>query len=362
MQPRADGRSQASIADASAMRIRLIAERAAETLQLSSAARAKFISNVAARLVFAPRIAAAGTVMEPRLAQQRQFWRALYESRKGIGLSALVLALVMLTLPIGWQAGLIISFVILFRMLLLCWLKIRRWRASLASAYAALPPPGSIILADPAALTVNGIVIPWNKVLLEAIGLRWLSSGLRRWRTSECIDRITLIANGMPLMLDRSVMTDGQEVLDTICDKLDLTARPAAPGDVNIRGLPLYPRPHPLAGWPPTGATMTTFDKREEGFEKKFAHDEELRFKASARRNKLLGLWAAEKLGLSGAEAEAYAKDVVMADFEEAGDNDVFKKIRKDFDAKTVAQSDHQIRRTMDELMAKAIEELKAKG
>src|SRR5947209_12358060 len=91
---------------------------------------------------------------------------------------------------------------------------------------------------------------------------------------------------------------------------------------------------------------MTTFDKREEGFEKKFAHDEELRFKANARRNKLLGLWAAEKLGLSGAEADAYAKDVVMADLDAAGGQGVFAKIRKDFDAKNVAQSDHQIRRT----------------
>ena len=89
---------------------------------------------------------------------------------------------------------------------------------------------------------------------------------------------------------------------------------------------------------------MTTFDKREEGFEKKFAHDEELRFKANARRNKLLGLWAAEKLGLTGAAAEAYAKEVVMADFEEAGDDDVFRKVRKDFDAKGVAQSDQDIR------------------
>jgi hypothetical protein len=105
---------------------------------------------------------------------------------------------------------------------------------------------------------------------------------------------------------------------------------------------------------------MTTFDKREEGFEKKFALDEEQRFKANARRNKLLGLWAAEKLGLAGSEAEAYAKEVVMADFEESGDDDVFRKIRKDFDAKSVAQSDHQIRRTMDELMAKAAAEIKA--
>jgi hypothetical protein len=107
---------------------------------------------------------------------------------------------------------------------------------------------------------------------------------------------------------------------------------------------------------------MTTFDKREEGFERKFAHDEELRFKANARRNKLLGLWAAEKLGLSGAEADAYAKEVVLADFEQAGDEDVFQKIRKDFDAKNIAQSDHQIRRTMVDLMEQAIDQIKAAG
>ena len=106
----------------------------------------------------------------------------------------------------------------------------------------------------------------------------------------------------------------------------------------------------------------TTFDKREDGFEKKFAHDEELRFKASARRNKLLGMWAAEKMGLTGAQAEAYAKEVVMADFEEAGDHDVFRKIRKDFDGKQVAIADQDIRRTMDELMAQAIAQIKASG
>ena len=104
---------------------------------------------------------------------------------------------------------------------------------------------------------------------------------------------------------------------------------------------------------------MTTFDKREEGFEKKFAHDEELRFKANSRRNKLLGLWAAEKMGLSGPNADAYAKEVVVADFEEAGDDDVFRKIRKDFDAKSVAQSDQDIRKTMTDLMAHAVEQIK---
>jgi hypothetical protein len=105
---------------------------------------------------------------------------------------------------------------------------------------------------------------------------------------------------------------------------------------------------------------MSTFNQRGEGFEKKFAHDEELRFKAVARRNKLLGLWAAEKLGKTGADADAYSSDVVSADFEEAGDDDVFRKIRKDFDAASVAQSDHQIRRTMDELLATAVEAIRA--
>jgi hypothetical protein len=117
-----------------------------------------------------------------------------------------------------------------------------------------------------------------------------------------------------------------------------------------------------FAGANNAGPPMTTFDKREEGFEKKFAHDEELRFKATARRNKLLGLWAAEKLGLTGAEAEAYAKSVVMAGLEAAGEQDVAAKIRADLEAKGVAQSDHQIRRTMDEMMALAISQIKAAG
>ena len=104
---------------------------------------------------------------------------------------------------------------------------------------------------------------------------------------------------------------------------------------------------------------MTTFDNRKDAAEKKFAHDAELQFKAGARRNKLLGLWVAEQLGKSGAEADAYAKSVVMSDFEEAGDDDVFRKVRGDLPASV---SDHVIRRRMDELMAKAIEEIKANG
>ena len=105
---------------------------------------------------------------------------------------------------------------------------------------------------------------------------------------------------------------------------------------------------------------MTTFDKREEGFEKKFAHDEELRFKATARRNKLLGLWVAQKLGMSGADADAYAKEVVQADFEEAGDDDVFRKVRKDLDAKGVSASDQEIKTQMIDLMAQAVQQIEA--
>jgi hypothetical protein len=103
---------------------------------------------------------------------------------------------------------------------------------------------------------------------------------------------------------------------------------------------------------------MTTFDKREEGFEKKFAHDEELRFKATARRNKLLGLWAAALLGKMGPDADAYAKEVIMADFEEAGDEDVFRKVAKDLAGKGV--SEQQIRTQMNELLAQAVAQIQA--
>lgn len=105
---------------------------------------------------------------------------------------------------------------------------------------------------------------------------------------------------------------------------------------------------------------MTTFDSRKDTAEKKFAHDAELQFKATARRNKLLGFWVAEKLGMSADAAEAYARAVVMSDFEEAGDEDVFRKVRADLDAAKIAESDHVIRRTMDELMAKAIAEIQS--
>ena len=107
---------------------------------------------------------------------------------------------------------------------------------------------------------------------------------------------------------------------------------------------------------------MGTFDSREEAFEKKFAHDEELRFRALARRNKLLGLWAAEKLGKTGPDADSYASRVIAADVGEAGDEGVFQLIRTDFAAANVSQSEHQIRRTMDELLTRAVAEIKDVG
>jgi hypothetical protein len=105
--------------------------------------------------------------------------------------------------------------------------------------------------------------------------------------------------------------------------------------------------------------SMTSMKDREDGFERKFAFDEELRFKATARRNKLFGLWAAGKLGKTGDDAEAYAKQVVIADFQEAGDEDVIGKVKADFGAAGVDQSDHQIRRSLEEFMATAIEQIR---
>ena len=105
---------------------------------------------------------------------------------------------------------------------------------------------------------------------------------------------------------------------------------------------------------------MSTFDKREEGFEKKFALDADQKFKAEARRNRLLGLWAAEKLGISGDAATAYAKEVVASDFEESGDSDVLRKVLGDLTAKGVAITEPELRVKMDELMATAVMQVKS--
>jgi len=103
---------------------------------------------------------------------------------------------------------------------------------------------------------------------------------------------------------------------------------------------------------------MPTFDDRKKGFEEKYAHDKEFEFKALARRNKLLGLWAAEQMGLDGEDAAAYAREVVESDFEEAGDEDVFRKVWGDFQAKSVDQSEHQVRRHMSDLLEEAKSQL----
>ena len=104
---------------------------------------------------------------------------------------------------------------------------------------------------------------------------------------------------------------------------------------------------------------MSSMKDREEGFERKFAHDEEVKFRATARRNKLLGLWVAEKLGKTGGDADTYAKEVVKSDVEEAGEEDVFRKVAGDLAAAHVEASEHQIRRKMQELMSVAIEQIR---
>jgi hypothetical protein len=105
---------------------------------------------------------------------------------------------------------------------------------------------------------------------------------------------------------------------------------------------------------------MTTFDERESSFENKFKHDRELQFKVNARRNKLLGLWAAGQLGIHGAEAEAYAKAVVVADFEKPGDQDVVDKLMGDFKAHNIEMSESRLRKQMSELLTAATTQIKS--
>ena len=107
---------------------------------------------------------------------------------------------------------------------------------------------------------------------------------------------------------------------------------------------------------------MSGFDDRKKGQEAKFAHDAELRFKAEARRNKLLGLWAAEHMGLSEEHAKEYAAEVVASDFEEAGDEDVFRKIQGDLKAKGASVSDDMIRKKMVELVQTARDQILSEG
>ena len=105
---------------------------------------------------------------------------------------------------------------------------------------------------------------------------------------------------------------------------------------------------------------MTTFDKREEAFEKKYVIDEDLKFKAVARRNRMLGLWAAEKLGKSGADANSYAQDVVVAEFEDGRELEVIRKVTTDLAAAGLSINELDIRTKMDEFMAQAIAQVKA--
>ena len=103
---------------------------------------------------------------------------------------------------------------------------------------------------------------------------------------------------------------------------------------------------------------MNKFDERQKGFEKKYVRDEELKFKVDARRNKYLGVWVAEKLGLSGDAVQGYTSEVLKSDLEEEGDMDVFRKVRKDFDDKKISISDDELRQSMDQFLLQAKEEI----
>jgi hypothetical protein len=107
---------------------------------------------------------------------------------------------------------------------------------------------------------------------------------------------------------------------------------------------------------------MTTFDEREQGFEAKFAHDQELEFRAHARRNRLLGLWAGALMGLEKKHLEDYARAVVKSDFDQPGEEDVLRKVFEDLKGAGVSASEGDVRLKMAELMAQAREQLKTEG
>jgi hypothetical protein len=107
---------------------------------------------------------------------------------------------------------------------------------------------------------------------------------------------------------------------------------------------------------------MTTFDERQKGFEKKFAMDQDLKFRAESRRNKMMAEWAAAKLGITGAALDDYVKAVRKADLEEKGDDDVFRKIRKDLDAQSIAVTDNEIRETMFRFLEAAVTQIQGES
>lgn len=107
---------------------------------------------------------------------------------------------------------------------------------------------------------------------------------------------------------------------------------------------------------------MNSFDDREKAFESKFAHDDQVQFKVAARRNKLLGLWAADLMGITGDAAKTYAGDVVKSDLQESGDEDVYRKVKGDLDAKGVDISEHRVRKAMEDYLVEAKKQIMESG
>ena len=197
---------------------------AADTLHLTGNPRRNFIDYSKRQIIFAPQAAASGVVLAPRQARRLERLRAVYDSGLIFALLGTI-PLVFFTHQIGWGSTLILLFLVCWFAVIVWIVTIMSWSTGIPAVYQAMPPPGCAITADTDALTIDSAVVPWSKVVLAAI---WLREGTRlwfgaSWNIPESIDRLTLRADGETLMLDRNVVTNGQVLLDTICDKLDMT-------------------------------------------------------------------------------------------------------------------------------------------
>jgi hypothetical protein len=157
-------------------------------------------------------------VLAPRKARRLERLRAVYVP--GLLFAVWALPLVFFAHEIGWASTLILLFLVCWFAVIAWIVAIMSWSAGIPAVYQAMPPAGCAITADADALTINSAIMPWPKIVLAAI---WLRVGAS-WNVPESIERLTLRAGGETLMLDRNVVTNGQVLLDTICDKLDMTA------------------------------------------------------------------------------------------------------------------------------------------
>jgi hypothetical protein len=190
---------------------------AADTLHLTGNPRRNFIDYSKRQIIFSPQAAASSIVLAPRKARRLERLRAVY--LPGLFFAAWGIPPLVLAHEIGWAQTLILLFLVCWFAMIAWIVTIMSWSAGIPSVYQAMPPPGCAITADADALTINNAIVPWPKIALTAI---WMRGGAS-WKIPESIERLTLRAGGETLMLDRNVVTNGQVLLDTICDKLDMT-------------------------------------------------------------------------------------------------------------------------------------------